>query len=187
MGNYRWVAREIASSEEITHWLELGAGSGNLAAYFSREEIERIKLTGIDFAPRPENWPAHWDWKQGDLFDLLDESSNPTEKVGVIANLFLHHFTDEQLSKLGRMLTENYDSIIACEPVRRRLHRWQGYLLFPFVNRVTRHDMQVSIEAGFLGDQLERLLLEDEGDWATRTEQSLLGSYRFSAIRPESK
>ncbi len=47
--------------------------------------------------------------------------------------------------------------------------------------------MQVSIEAGFLGDQLERLLLEDEGDWATRTEQSLLGSYRFSAIRPESK
>jgi len=187
MGNYRWVARELAGAQETTHWVELGAGSGSLVSALSKEMIEQIKVTGIDFAPRPVDWPDHWDWKQGDMFEILNTSSEIPGESGVIANLFLHHFTDEQLNELGKTLTDTFSLILACEPVRRKLHQWQGCLLYPLVNQVTRHDMQVSIEAGFLNSQLGELFLNERDDWTTRIDQTFLGSYRFSASRHASK
>jgi len=183
MGNYRWLSRQMREAG-ILEWIELGAGAGQLAEQFRPEERERIRVTGVDFAPRPLMWPEHWPWKRGDLFTFFrqDRFANG-ERRGVVANLFLHHFTDDKLSTLGRLLRERCDAVLACEPSRRRLHLRQGRIVTPFVNDVTRHDMIVSIEAGFRGDELVALFCDGDRHWSGGATETFLGAYRYQGRR----
>lgn len=186
MGNYRMIRRAILAQSEMTHWVELGAGAGSLADSFDSESRQKFKVCGVDLGPRPENWPNHWNWYQGDLFAFLEgekKDSGSPECRGVIANLFLHHFSDDQLIRLGKILRQNYSRILAVEPVRRRRHCRMGALLHPFVNRVTRHDMRVSIEAGFRGGELAAILIGGDDEWDFRLRETWIGSHFLSAER----
>ena len=89
------------------------------------------------------------EWREGDVFGVLKEGIGGV----VVANLFLHHFEDEQLAEMGRLL-EGCEVICVSEPWRSRLAMLEGRFLFPFVNGVTRHDMMVSIRAGFRRGEL---------------------------------
>ena len=56
--------------------------------------------------------------------------------------------------------------------------------LFPFVNDVTRHDMTVSIRAGFRQDELGRELNHELGGALTWSEQrGLFGGIRVRGLR----
>ena len=147
-----------------------------LARYLS--EIDR-RVTAIDLASRPNGWPARWDWLSGDLFSI-----ELPEVDGVLANLFLHHFRDEVLRMLGdRLRSTGATDFIFSEPARRPLHHWQGRVAHPLINRVTRHDMHVSIDAGFDGDELASLLGFATEAWSSTVEQTFLGAYRLSVSR----
>ena len=97
----------------------------------------------------------------------------------VVANLFLHHLEDDRIAGLGRML-ERCEVICVSEPWRSRLALMEGWLLSPFVNSVTRHDMMVSIRAGFRRGDLPRLLGLGEG-WEVREQCTKLGACRMLA------
>ena len=92
-------------------------------------------------------------WQRGDIF-----TQPPPAPGGVrIANLFLHHFEAESLTALGRWL-DNADLLVFNEPDRAALPHWLGRLMHPWINHVTRHDMHVSITAGFAAGEIQRLL-----------------------------
>jgi hypothetical protein len=118
---------------------------------------------------------AHVNWREGDVMEVLGEGVDGV----VVANLFLHHFKDEQLAKMGRML-ERCEVICVSEPWRSRLALLEGRLLYPFVNGVTRHDMMVSIRAGFRRGELPRLLGVGEA-WEVREQCTKLGACRMLA------
>ncbi|MEM9017913.1 MAG: hypothetical protein AAGC68_12945, partial [Verrucomicrobiota bacterium] len=179
MGNYRWISREVLSknSVEPSSWFELGAGDGPIRHFLSPDEVG---LTAVDLAPRPCHWPESWDWWQADLFAALE--SAVISRSGLIANLFLHHFEDEELHRLGSLVNERFNRVVASEPARSAVFDAAGHLLFPFVNDVTRHDMIVSIRAGFRTGELPHLLgLGD--DWKFKESITILGAYRLSAWR----
>jgi len=180
MGNHRFLANEVRRTIQ-PGWrlLELGAGDGALGARLvSRGICEARQLTGFDFAPRPAGWAAGAAWMQGDVF----AEPWPEAEI-VVVNLFLHHFEPYALAQLGRRLAANCRVLLACEPARRRLHLVQGAILSPLalLGRVTRHDMRISIRAGFLGDELQRALGIDR--WKCKSITTLLGSHRLCAIR----
>lgn len=177
MGNERWargrVAREAPAGGGI---VDLGAGDGHLCGALARRGFA---VTGCDLVARPGALPESVTWKAGDIRQTL-----PGLKGDVaVAVLFLHHFEGPALATLGHTLRGNFHTLIVCEPLRHRLALAEGTLLLPFVNRVTRHDMMVSIRAGFLPGELPTLLGLRDGGWEWREWTTLLGALRLVARR----
>ena len=168
MGNEGWIQRQIEEGESM---VELGAGTGELTGKLS----DTGKVTGLDFQGKPRNLEV--DWKQGDLFETMPDCPGDT----VVANLILHHFDDEQLKRLGGLIGAR-KKFVAVEPYRSCRSLFQGSLLWPAINAVTKHDMMVSIRAGFRRGELSALLQLGER-WQWREEVSFFGGIRVVAWR----
>ena len=183
MGNFRWIVTELAKHLEADdRILELGAGDGTLGRrVFGRFPDLGRRYTALDLAPRPCDWPAEFGWLQADLWSREGAAAFATANV-VVANLILHHFDDTRLEHLGGMLG-NTRLLVLCEPARREIHVWQGRLLASVgrLNRVTRHDLPVSVRAGFRSDELLRAIRLDRAEWTWRVHSTWLGAYRVVA------
>jgi SAM-dependent methyltransferase len=183
MGNHRWLARILrAYGRRTDHVLELGAGMGELAI---RLRQQGWQVDGLDVCPAPESWPADAPWHRADLrnftgYDACD---------AVYGNLIFHQFTATELRALGVRLAARTRLLLACEPARWRRSQWLFSTLSPLfgANHVSRHDAHVSIAAGFLGNELPRLLGLDAGSWAWRCATTWLGAYRMIAWRRAAK
>jgi len=181
MGNHRWIERVVRRHAE-TGWriTELGAGDGELSLRLMNAGIcPAAAMHAMDLAPRPIHWPQEAAWTCGDVL-----AKDLPESEIVIANLFLHHFTFEGLEILGARLSPATRLIVAAEPARHWIHTILGRLFCEIaeLNHVQRHDMQVSIRAGFRGDELRQALgLGDE--WRVSVRSHPLGGYRFMAER----
>ena len=181
MGNHRWIER-MARRHGQKGWriTELGAGDGALSLRLLKSKLCREdEIQAVDFAERPDNWPTSSEWLSGDVFAL----GLPESEI-VITNLFLHHFTDQQLRALGAMISPMARLIVAAEPARLWIHRFLGRLLCEVaeLNYVQRHDMQLSIRAGFRGDEL-RVALGLGDEWQVQLQMHPFGGYRFMAER----
>lgn len=174
MGNRVWMREALiwAGGKSGGPIWELGAGEGRVLGDLDGKTQD---ITGVDLVPRPEGLPEDIRWREGDVFEVLQEGV-----VGVVgANLFLHHFSDAQLGELGALI-QNCEVLCFSEPWRSRWALMAGRLLMPFVGGVTRHDMMVSIRAGFRRGELPSLLnLTDE--WTVQEQCTLLGAYRMLA------
>lgn len=177
-GTARWFADELAAQvrpgERI---LEIGAGTGDLGRALWRRGLA---VDGLDLWPRPPEWPAAGEWHQTDLrsFEHYDRYTV------VIGSLIFHQFDEPDLAELGGRFTAAR-LVLASEPARQRrakvLLALGGALLG--ANYVTRHDARVSVEAGFLGDELPRFLRMDRAGWSWRTDLCPMGMYRLVAER----
>jgi hypothetical protein len=178
MGNERWILRTMERFPDAatSRVCELGAGDGGLAAKI-RRRFPNTRVTACDLTPRPAGLDAAIDWRCGDIFQ------QPPPPGGVlVANLFLHHFEGDDLRRLGK-ICEGFDMLIFNEPNRSRMAAVLGTLLHPFVNHVTRHDMQASIRAGFRGGETARLLDLDPARWRIEETSPWRGARRVVACR----
>lgn len=178
MGNYRWMEKQLSVHAHGDGTIvEIGAGDGELARRLcTRMPNLANRYHALDLAPQPADWPAGATWHQ---MDVWSEAGAVLLKGagGIVANLVLHHFEDNSLRRLGSLLM-NCQVILVCEPCRREIHVWQGRLLFPFLNKVTRHDMVVSIRAGFRAHELAAALGAGIAGQEIAASETLLGAYR---------
>lgn len=179
MGNERWICREIRSFPEAAARgiVEFGAGEGVLAGMLKRI-FPNSQVTACDLAQRPAGLDERVLWRHGDLL------SDSTPVVGgiLVANLFLHHFEGEALRNLGR-LCDGFEVVIFNEPDRSVLPHVLGTLMWPNINRVTRHDMHVSIRAGFASGELPSMLGLDPESWRVRETSTWRGARRMIGWR----
>lgn len=181
MGNERWVLRMLekhphAVAASVT---ELGAGDGSLAVKIARRFVDsRVRVHDLTpCPPLPQDVAGRIDWHAGDVFEC------PPSGGGVlVANLFLHHFEGQALMRLGAICRE-FDLLVINEPDRSRLALWLGGAMMPFVNHVTRHDMIVSIRAGFLHGELSAMLGLDPASWKWSETSTWRGARRVLAWR----
>src|SRR5204863_5491730 len=99
--------------------------------------------------------------------DVLEWLSRPAgQRFDVIvANLFLHHFQEEQLVELFRHAARQTSLFIALEPRRSAWSVTCSPLLRLLGCRpTTRHDALISIRAGFAGRELASPCAAD-GTW----------------------
>jgi 2-polyprenyl-3-methyl-5-hydroxy-6-metoxy-1,4-benzoquinol methylase len=174
MGNFSWVEAQIERLPEAESVVEIGAGEGRLCARLAKK-FPGKRLAGIDLAPEPEG-VAGVTWRQGDLFQILGQCSCDI-LVGV---MIVHHFRDEQLRELGRVLS-SCRMVVLCEPWRAFLPQIWGGLMWPIVGEVTQHDLPVSVRAGFRPGELTRLLYLE--DWKIEESVDWRGSIRMVAWR----
>jgi len=181
LGNHRWLGRTVPRLLRPNETaLELGAGTGELGR---RLHQAGVSVDGLDFWPRPQNWPASAAWHRGDLKTFPGYGDYPV----LIGNLIFHQFSDSDLAALGTELRRRSRVIVACEPHRRRISQTLYRSLAPLLgaNHVTLHDAHISIAAGFRGDDLPRLLGLANEAWSVTCSTTLLGLYRMVAIRRE--
>lgn len=173
MGNDTWIIRSVGNSQ--TQITEIGAGDGLLLSKLSKIHPQ-AQIDAYDLAPRPPNLPEAVNWHRGDIL------TQPAPSYGgvLIANLFLHHFTDDQLHAFAPWL-HGFDSIIINEPLRADLPLLLGKVAYPFIHPITRHDMRVSIEAGFVPNELPSLLGLEAHGYISRETASWRGSVRIAA------
>lgn len=179
MGNERWICRTVRRFPEAASRgiVELGAGDGVLAGKLA-EMFPGAPVTACDLAPRPAALHPRVRWRQGDLL-----AGGPEAGGGVlVANLFMHHFEGESLHILGR-LCAGFEVLVFNEPDRALLPHALGFLLWPLVNRVTRHDMHVSIRGGFAAGEWLPLLGPEPGQWRIRETSTWRGARRVVAWR----
>jgi SAM-dependent methyltransferase len=177
MGNERWICRTVINFPAVAGRgiAEIGAGDGALCGKLARL-FPLTAVAAYDLAPRPADLEPSVAWQRGDIFDA------PRQETGgiLVANLFLHHFKAEELAALGRWM-RGFGLLVFNEPDRSRLPHLLGWLARPFINRVTRHDMHVSIDAGFTAGEMARLLGLD--GWQTCESSTWRGARRLLAWR----
>ncbi|MEM8954299.1 MAG: hypothetical protein AAGD22_09135 [Verrucomicrobiota bacterium] len=174
MGNHRWLRGKLRAGERV---VEIGAGEGDLARRFA---AGGVGVTGLDLVGEPAGLPEGVAWVSGDCFETLGTVSGDV----IVGCLVLHHFEGGALRRLGELIEAGeYGRVLATEPYRAWWAMGEGAVVTPFVNRVTRHDMFVSIRAGFRGGELGFALGMDSSKWDVWESVTIFGAYRFEAVR----
>lgn len=146
--------------------VEIGCGDGHGSVALARKMapawrdvtltlVDRQNLVTDDV--RDEITKLGWsvETATADVFDWLRQGGRQDL---ALANLFLHHFGQEQLEDLLRGLAGLSRSFVATEPRRSRIALFASRALGTIgANAVTRHDAPASVRAGFTGEELSEL------------------------------
>jgi SAM-dependent methyltransferase len=171
--------------------LDLGTGDGTLTLALAKKLSPRwpdIEVTLLDrqdlLTEETRRGFDRLGWKAtsalGDVFDHL--ATVPHGSFGiVIANLFLHHFAQDDLKRLCALIAHAAPVFLALEPRRAGFPLAMSRLLWVIgCNRVTRHDAVASVRAGFTGNDLSQCWPRGH-DWHLTEEPAWPFSHCFSA------
>jgi hypothetical protein len=174
--------------------LEIGAGDGSLMLGVAKSLAPRwtnVALTLLDRQPvvEPETIDAYAraGWSATRLVvDIVDwVAAAPTEDPParwdlIVANLFLHHFEEQQLGALLAAVAARSDHFFACEPRCAGLALIASHLVGALgVNAVTRADAVLSVHAGFRDQDLTSMW--PASGWRLREYPAGLFSHCFCA------
>lgn len=171
MGNAAIVVRELKrcfSEESPRAIAEIGAGDGTFMLRLAGALAGRWNGTHVVLLDRQDTvcrdnlnamMSLGWTAKSvtADVFEWLTQPSGRIFDV-IIANLFLHHFDEARLNSLLSLIAARTRKFIACEPRRSGLALGCSRMLgLVGCNDVIRHDAQISVRAGFDGEELSAL------------------------------
>jgi Methyltransferase domain len=196
MGHRRIMAQALRSSCDpptTRRLIELGAGDGrfllNVAQSLSADWrgttavlVDRHRVV----SPETQQGFQALGWRlaliEADVFDWLGRPTVAFSDV-VLANLFLHHFSNPQLTRLLAEAARLAKAFVALEPRRAAWPLTCSHLLWMIgCNRVTQNDAPVSVRAGFAGDELSHLWPGDEA-WTLDERPAGWCSHLFIARR----
>ena len=155
--------------------IELGAGDGTFLLQVAKRIAPRwpgLRALLVDqqslVTPQTRAQFEALSWGvesvQADVFHWLRERAAHTADI-TIANLFLHHFVERDLSTLLRDASRQTRRFLACEPRRSRPALAAAAMLGCIgCNRVTVHDATISVRAGFRDHELSAAWPRD-ADW----------------------
>jgi len=194
MGNARIVAdalEKFSSTNPPKRIADLGAGDGKFSLGLAQQlstawrEVE-VVLVDCKKNVQPETSAEfrRLGWKpepiEADVFDWLRSAQSEAMDV-IIANLFLHHFIDEQLNELFHLIASRTKLFIACEPRRTRIGLVATRLLWAIgCSDITRHDAFLSVRAGFHDGELSALWPQ-HGHWELIEKPASFASHLLAA------
>lgn len=181
MRNSRIVAQSLLTEGgriPPEHIADLGAGDGYFFATLARwlpSAWRCARLTLVDknsvLAPDALKELVERGWNPEFIReDVMQWASTmlPGRRCVVVTNLFLHHFSEIQLTWLFQLLESSTDIMVACEP-RRSV--WASLAVHCLgligCGPVTRRDGSISVRAGFRGNELS-VLWPDRTRWIAR-------------------
>jgi hypothetical protein len=191
MGHVRFLSRTLRGSVAGSLLVEFGSGDGTVLLKVAKrlgKQTKPVRAIFVDQRPsisadtREAFEAAGWTItvRESDVFDWLKRPDPELADV-TIANLFLHHFDDRQLSELLTRASRQTRRFIACEPLRSTV-ALAGVSMLGLLgcNGVTRHDGRISVRAGFRDRELSKLWPRDPG-WRLTEWRSGLFSHAFVA------
>jgi Methyltransferase domain len=193
MGHAAFVTRALrAVPTPLRVVVELGTGDGTLllrVAKHLRTRSGRVRAVLVDRQPvvNAETRAAfdalgwHVQVSKADVFEWL-RRPEPEMADAMIANLFLHHFDDAELSSLLTQAAWQTRTFIACEPRRSRLALAGASLLRLLgCNQLTVHDGLISVRAGFRNREISAMWPPDGNGWQLSEGRTGLFTHTFVA------
>lgn len=194
MGHAGIIARALAmhlTPARAPRIAELGAGDGTLLLRIAarapwREGAEVVLVDRqpvVDSAATARYATIGADVRVcvADVFEWLESDGATCDAI--VANLFLHHFEDEQLARLFALASSRARLFVGCEPRRARLPLAGSHLLGLIgCNDVTRHDAVLSVRSGFTARELSALWPAG-GGWSIEERRAGAFSHLFVAHR----
>ena len=174
--------------------MEVGAGDGTFMLGVARrlaavgKRPVRVYLLDVEPVVTSETIAAfsRLEWEAIVIRQSLEGWLATAENVDLIAaNLFLHHFSDEQLKEFFFRFSSVAKAVMSCEP-----RRWTPALISCRLlgligcNYVTRHDAQISVRAGFRDRELSKLW-PSNSPFEISEQEAGLASHLFQAVRRE--
>lgn len=172
--------------------VELGAGDGTLllelaqrlSPAWSEAELLLLDRQALMNPPALQRFLKFGCWavaEQADVREWLSIAPDGSCDL-MIANLFLHHFCEDELKALLGSAARVTKVFVALEPRRNGLSLAFCHLLWAICcNSVTRHDAAVSVRAGFRGRELSRCW--PSGEWRLQERAAGCFSHLFVAMR----
>ena len=200
MGHAGIVARALACASGragIKRIVEIGAGDGGfslsvacrLAPRFpgvSITLVDRQDIVNEETRRRFRDLGWNCEVARADVFDWLSRSHRQSDDF-IVANLFLHHFSEVRLRKLLSLVAKAAKCLTACEPrCSRAVLATSRFLGLIGCNAVTRHDAVTSVCAGFQGKELSNLWTPG-GGWSLEEREAGLFSHLFEARRMDAE
>jgi hypothetical protein len=193
MGHAGFIAKALRelTAQSAPRIAELGAGDGTLLVRIAQAMswpqgahvvfVDRQPAVSSDTRERYRERGCEIAVDADDVFDWLARDSAPFDAI--VANLFLHHFEPDALTRLFALAAARTRLFVACEPRRARLPLAGSRVLGLIgCNDVTRHDAVLSVRAGFAGCELSALWPDGAG-WKTRESSVGFFSHLFVASR----
>jgi hypothetical protein len=146
--------------------VELGAGDGTLLLRLAKSIapagsrcavlVDRQRLVSLGLKQSSRRCRGVESIEM-DVFDWL-QRPHPEHSDVTLANLFLHHFVEDDLRRLVWHAAQQTGFFLACEPQRVSFSLCAASLLgFIGCNDVSRHDAKISVRAGFAKNELSAL------------------------------
>ncbi len=171
MGNAGIMARALRRAfpgNTPRRIVELGAGDGNFMLQVARRLspewqgsrvvlLDQQSIVSSPTRSRFESLGWQVETVEADAFDWLNQSAMQSWDA-IVANLFLHHFSEEQLVALFCEAEKRTRLFVAIEPRRNSAAlAFSRMVWFIGCNKVTRHDAPTSVRGGFAGVELSQL------------------------------
>ena len=185
MGHARILARlwrRAGVPQAAPNLVDLGAGDGTFCLELVRRLLRQNRVRRVllfDQNPAISNVTRQsfeelgcaLETRVGDVFDWLP---NVPAGAVVIANLFVHHFSEAGISRMFEMVAQRSAFFFAVEPRRARFSLLCSRLLPALgCNAVTCHDAVASVRAGFVGGELSSLWPRVDGWRIAEIEEGL--------------
>jgi hypothetical protein len=173
--------------------LELGAGDGSLMLRLARRRASRwpdVSVMLLDrlnlVAPQTLDGMREVGWiprvEVTDVFEWLAKREDTQWDV-VVANLFVHHFSSDQLERLLVGIAARTCVFLCCEPRRSAVALAGSHMIGLLgAGPVARHDAVSSVHAGFRAQELSSIW-PDQQSWTIREYPAGLFSHCFLAVR----
>jgi hypothetical protein len=174
--------------------LDLGSGDGTFMLRVARRLAYRWRNVTVILLDRQNIVSAEtlqrfrslrWNAEPvaADVFEYLKRAA--ASEVDVItANLFLHHFMQQELVNLLALAARRTRILVACEPRRSAFALLASRLSWAIgCSNVTRQDAQISVRAGFKGRELSAAWPKESG-WDLREQPAMLFTHSIAALRP---
>jgi len=180
------------SQSDPSTLLDLGSGDGTFMLRVARQLTPRrqgVTVTLLDQqnivsrSTREAFAALGWEAQpvRADVFDYL--AGMHGSKLGAItANLFLHHFSSEQLAQLLAFAAQSTRLFVACEPRRSKFALQSSKFLWMIgCSEVAREDAIISVRAGFRGKELSESWPKQD-HWKLQEDAAKLFTHRFVAM-----
>ena len=176
--------------------IELGGGDGWFTLEIGRRlwriwpgvtviAVDRQKAVSDEARERLSQFGWSLQPITADVFDFLGAPDAFGADI-VMANLFLHHFSGAELTRLISAALPCTTAIAACEPRRAPHSLAASKLLFAIgCNAVSRHDAVTSVRAGFRDQEISGLLADVSG-WDVHEAAAFPFTHCFAARRKPS-
>jgi len=160
-GGHRLARRlvgEFASASETFTLLDVGCGSGDMAAAI-RAGFLRARVTSLDLDPLHVGAAA----PPRVIADAFSLPFRARSYDFVFCSLFLHHFTDERIIALLASFGEVSRHAVLAIDLERGPLAWHALAATRWLfhwHPITLHDGPVSVQAAFKLDELRRLAVQ---------------------------
>lgn len=185
----RILRNEISRERPPSVVVDLGAGDGSMMSRLApvlATRWPRVRMYLVDRHPAVSGMTlqafASLGWQaevvEADVMDWFN--TMPAADI-VLANLFLHHFSESRLAGLFQQIAAKTEIFAACEPRRSSAALFGSRLLgLTGCGPVTRNDAVISVRAGFSGMELSALWPERDC-WYLREGKAGLFTHTFLA------